>query len=337
LVWDGALAFEFDVARFADVGGLRSLERWLAQRRGAFLREAEARGLDVPRGILLLGVQGCGKSLAARAVAGTWGVPLLRLDFGRLYDKYIGETERTLREALRTAETMAPCVLWIDEIEKGLAIGDQDGGTSHRVLGILLTWMSEKPRAGLPRRDRERRARFTARVGSQGPDGRDLLRRSAVRRGTSADPGNSPAQAPARSAGDFDLARLAMAAEASRAPSLEQSGGFRLSTPRMRQRETPVTSRRCHPGGTANALRPLSVRHGGAGSTSCVLWAAGSHRSPADESSPGRLETRGGGSSLDYAEVFRDQERLSLMMRLILGMRLVARCLRQRLPSFSTM
>jgi hypothetical protein len=140
---DGALAFEFDVARFADVGGLRNLDRWLGERRAAFLREPEAGGLDIPRGILLLGVQGCGKSLAARAVAGTWGVPLLRLDFGRLYDKYVGETERKLREALATATTMAPCVLWIDEIEKGMAVGDQDGGTTHRVLGMLLTWMAE--------------------------------------------------------------------------------------------------------------------------------------------------------------------------------------------------
>jgi SpoVK/Ycf46/Vps4 family AAA+-type ATPase len=107
----------------------------------------EAAGLDAPKGILLLGVQGCGKSMAAKAVAGTWRVPLLRLDFGVLYNKFYGETERNLREALASAEAMAPCVLWIDEIEKGVATdaaGDSDGGVSRRVLGTLLTWMSER-------------------------------------------------------------------------------------------------------------------------------------------------------------------------------------------------
>src|SRR5439155_26115226 len=99
---------------------------------------------DPPRGVLLLGVQGCGKSLTAKAAAGVFGVSLLRLDFGVLYSKYYGETERNLRKALDTAEVMAPCVLWLDEIEKGLAVGDDDDGLSRRVLGMLLTWMSER-------------------------------------------------------------------------------------------------------------------------------------------------------------------------------------------------
>ena len=90
------------------------------------------------------GVQGCGKSLAAKAAATAFGAPLLRLDFGALYNKYHGETERNLRESLQTAEVMAPCVLWLDEIEKGLATGEGDSGTSHRVLGTLLTWMAER-------------------------------------------------------------------------------------------------------------------------------------------------------------------------------------------------
>jgi len=94
--------------------------------------------------MLLLGVQGAGKSLAAKACAGGFGVPLLRLDFGALYNKFHGETERNLREALATAEAMAPCVLWCDEIEKGLATSDSDDGVSRRVLGTLLTWMSER-------------------------------------------------------------------------------------------------------------------------------------------------------------------------------------------------
>jgi SpoVK/Ycf46/Vps4 family AAA+-type ATPase len=98
------------------------------------------------RGVLLLGVQGCGKSLLAKAVAGGFGVPLVRLDFGTLYAKYHGETEANLRTALASTEQLAPCVLWIDEIEKGLAAGsaDGDGGVSRRVLGYLLTWMAER-------------------------------------------------------------------------------------------------------------------------------------------------------------------------------------------------
>jgi len=112
--------------------------------RKTFFRENPPPHLDPPRGVLLLGVQGCGKSLAAKAAAGIFGVPLLRLDFSVLYSKYYGETERNLTKALETAEIMAPCVLWLDEIEKGLATGDEDDGLSRRVLGILLTWMAER-------------------------------------------------------------------------------------------------------------------------------------------------------------------------------------------------
>jgi len=145
---EGVLSFEFETARLADVGGQARLKQWLEQRRGAFLDPAAFAGLDPPRGVLLLGVQGAGKSLAARATAGVFAVPLLRLDFGTLYNKYYGETERNLREALRTAEVMAPCVLWMDEIEKGLAPEDTDAGPSRRVLGTLLTWLAE-PHAGV--------------------------------------------------------------------------------------------------------------------------------------------------------------------------------------------
>ena len=141
---EGQLAFEYETAGFADVGGLTQFSNWLKHRRGVFHGEITTSGLDIPKGVLLLGVQGCGKSLAARAVAGIWNVPLLRLDFGALYNKFHGESERNLRESLKTAEVMAPCVLWMDEIEKGLAVGDNDGGTSRRMLGTLLTWMSEK-------------------------------------------------------------------------------------------------------------------------------------------------------------------------------------------------
>jgi hypothetical protein len=142
---DGLLAFEFDTADPAAVGGFSHLKTWLAQRRQAFVNGAAAG--DRPRGVLLLGVQGCGKSLAAKAVAAAWKVPLLRLDFGVLYNKFFGETERNMRAALASAEALAPCVLWCDEIEKGIATGDYDSGTSRRVLGTLLTWMAENERA----------------------------------------------------------------------------------------------------------------------------------------------------------------------------------------------
>jgi hypothetical protein len=140
---DSPLSFELETARFGEIGGMARLRQWLEVRK-TFFREDPPANLDPPRGVLLLGVQGCGKSLAAKAAAGIFGVALLRLDFGVLYSKYYGETERNLRKALDTAEVMAPCVLWLDEIEKGLAVGDDDDGLSRRVLGTLLTWMSER-------------------------------------------------------------------------------------------------------------------------------------------------------------------------------------------------
>lgn len=137
----GVLSFEQETARFADVGGLRIFRRWLAERQNAFLGDSKH---DIPRGVLLVGVQGSGKSLAAKAVAGLWGLPLLRLDIGALYNKYIGETERNLREALQLADTLEPCVLWMDEIEKALGSDSSDQGVSRRLLGTLLTWMAER-------------------------------------------------------------------------------------------------------------------------------------------------------------------------------------------------
>ncbi|MBU0500364.1 MAG: AAA family ATPase [Gammaproteobacteria bacterium] len=139
----GVLSYEMDTTRFSEVAGLERLKSWLEARRAVFLSDAAPAGLDAPKGILLLGVQGGGKSLAAKSVAGAWGLPLLRLDFGALYNKYYGETERNLRESLKTAAVMAPCILWIDEIEKGLAT-DDEGGPSKRILGTLLTWMAER-------------------------------------------------------------------------------------------------------------------------------------------------------------------------------------------------
>lgn len=139
---EGVMSFEPNEKDFSQVGGLRNLKRWLMTRREAFI--AEDSSLDTPKGILLLGVQGGGKSLAAKAVAGLWGLALLRLDIGALYNKFHGETERNLRAALKLADAMSPCVIWIDEIEKGMAQDGNDNGVSQRLLGTLLTWMAER-------------------------------------------------------------------------------------------------------------------------------------------------------------------------------------------------
>ena len=140
---DGVLSYEYDTSTFADVAAFRRLKVWLNQRRLAFSSERPA-NLDAPKGVLLIGVQGCGKSLAAKAAAGVFGVPLLRLDFAALYNKFHGETEKNVRAALKTAEVMSPCVLWVDELEKGIATGVEDSGTSKRILGTFLTWMAER-------------------------------------------------------------------------------------------------------------------------------------------------------------------------------------------------
>ena len=139
---NGVLSYEYDTAQFADLGGMSRLKEWLRHRKPAF--DGSAPKLDAPKGVLLLGVQGCGKSLAAKAAAGIYGVPLLRLDFASIHNKYIGESERNLRESLATADVLAPCVLWIDEIEKGVATSDSDSGISRRLLGTFLTWLAEK-------------------------------------------------------------------------------------------------------------------------------------------------------------------------------------------------
>jgi AAA+ superfamily predicted ATPase len=140
----GLLHYEYATASFADVAGVSRVREWVRRRRAVFLDPSATPMLDPPKGVLLLGVQGCGKSLASKAIAGGFGVPLVRLDFGTLYNKYQGETEKNLRDALASTELLAPCVLWIDEIEKGLAGGGDDGGVSRRVLGYLLTWMAER-------------------------------------------------------------------------------------------------------------------------------------------------------------------------------------------------
>ncbi|MEU0553215.1 AAA family ATPase [Dactylosporangium sp. NPDC006015] len=140
----GVLEYVEGGAELADVGGLENLKRWLAKRDGSWLAAAAQYGLPAPRGVLITGVPGCGKSLTAKAVAAAWGLPLLRLDVGRVFAGIVGSSEQNMRTALRTAEATAPCVLWVDEIEKGFAAGVGDGGTTPRVFGTFLTWMQEK-------------------------------------------------------------------------------------------------------------------------------------------------------------------------------------------------
>jgi len=129
------------------LGGLGALKAWVQKRARAFTEEAKAFGLPAPKGLVLLGVQGCGKTLAARMVAELWQLPLLRMEAGRLYDMYMGESEKNLEEALWLAEHLAPCVLLIDEIEKGFASSSSsaaDGGLSKRILGRLLGWLQDR-------------------------------------------------------------------------------------------------------------------------------------------------------------------------------------------------
>jgi len=134
-----------------DIGGLDALKAWLLQRKESFTPRARAYGLPVPKGVLVLGVPGSGKSLTAKANASVFGIPLLKLDAGKLFGSLVGQSETNLRQAIQTAEAIAPCVLWIDELEKAFAgsgsSGSSDGGTSARVFGSLLNWLQEKQSA----------------------------------------------------------------------------------------------------------------------------------------------------------------------------------------------
>ena len=133
----------------ASIGGLENLKGWLSQRRNSWDPEARQFGLDPPKGVIILGVQGCGKSLCARAVAGEWKLPLVKFDTAAVYDKYIGETEKRIQKVFKVAEGLAPCVLWIDELEKvfagsGADSASADAGVSSRLLASFLSWMQER-------------------------------------------------------------------------------------------------------------------------------------------------------------------------------------------------
>lgn len=140
----------FDVGdcNLGQVGGMENIKKWLQKRKIGLKPSARKIGLEAPKGMLLLGVQGCGKSLLAKAVSQEWNMPLLRFDIGKVMGMWLGESEANMRAALQVAEAISPCVLWIDEIEKALAgsngTNDRDGGTTVRIFGSLLTWMQEK-------------------------------------------------------------------------------------------------------------------------------------------------------------------------------------------------
>lgn len=144
----GLLEYFAASEHFDHIGGLDLLKQWLLKRGRAFCLEARSFGLPAPRGILLLGVQGCGKSLCAKAVSNQWQLPLLRFDMGRMFNSFVGSSEENVRRAIQVAESVAPAVLWVDEIDKAFAgtqaSGATDGGTTARIFGTFLTWLSEK-------------------------------------------------------------------------------------------------------------------------------------------------------------------------------------------------
>ena len=146
---NGILEYIEEDETIDSIGGLEELKRWLRQRSNAFTERARKYGLPQPKGMLILGVPGCGKSLIAKTTSRLWGLPLLRLDMGRVYDgSMVGRSEQNLRNALKTAESISPAILFIDELDKafagGAGSGDSDGGTSSRIFGSFLTWMQEK-------------------------------------------------------------------------------------------------------------------------------------------------------------------------------------------------
>jgi ATP-dependent 26S proteasome regulatory subunit len=220
----GVLEYFPSDERLDEVAGLDALKAWLEQRAVAFREPSRARefGLTAPRGILLIGVQGCGKSLCAKAVASAWQLPLLRFDPSRIFDRYVGQTEKNMAQAMRIAERMAPVILWIDELEKAFGQGDHDGGVSARLLGGFLAWMQDR-REGVF-------VIATANDISQLPP--ELLRKGRFDEIFFVDLPDSEArraiaaihlQRRRRSASGFDLERLAAASDGFSGAELEQA------------------------------------------------------------------------------------------------------------------
>ncbi|MCS4527072.1 AAA family ATPase [Clostridium botulinum] len=142
----GILEFMKSDLKMEDVGGLENLKRWISKRNKSWLDSAQKYNLPAPKGVLITGVPGCGKSLTAKAISAMWQLPLLRLDMGKIFSGVVGSSEENMRKAIKTAEAVSPSILWIDEIEKGFggASSSGDSGTSMRIFGTFLTWMQEK-------------------------------------------------------------------------------------------------------------------------------------------------------------------------------------------------
>src|SRR4029077_4475199 len=211
---------------FQDIAGLQRLREWLGKRKSALTAGGQKFGLVPPKGILITGVQGCGKSLAAKSIAGEWGFELARLDAGALYDKFVGESEKKLHKALELAQKLAPMVLWIDEIEKAFASagssGDADAGLSQRLLATLLTWMQ----------DRESGVFLAATSNNISPRPQEMLRKGRFDEIFFVDLPSVEARADvfalhlkrrARDPNTFDLAKLAVATEGFSGAEIEQS------------------------------------------------------------------------------------------------------------------
>jgi hypothetical protein len=229
----GVIEFTRVESGLGSVGGLARLKAWLAKRHGLLTAEAARYGLEPPKGILIFGVQGCGKSLCAKAVSREWNLPLLRFDTSALFDKYVGESERNLRKSLQVVEAVAPAVLWIDEIEKmfpAAGLGSEaDGGLSLRLFGSFISWMQEKKSpvfivatcnnvASMPP-ELLRKGRFDELFFVDLPDTEERKSIFTIHL-------NRHKQAPA----DFDLAVLAVAAEGFSGAEIEQAVSSALCT-----------------------------------------------------------------------------------------------------------
>ena len=255
---EGLLEYVRQQSSFSDVAGLGRLKEWLRKRRGALTAEGRQFGLEPPKGILITGVQGCGKSLAAKAVAGEWGFDLARLDAGALYDKYIGESEKHLRKALDLAQQLAPIVLWIDEIEKGFAAtsagSDVDAGLSQRILATFLTWLQ----------DRESGVFIAATSNNISALPPELLRKGRFDEIFFVDLPNDEARAAlfalhlkkrGRDAGAFDLQKLAASSEGFSGAEIEQAivSGLYTAFSQKQQLATEIIL------GELRSTQPLSV------------------------------------------------------------------------------
>jgi SpoVK/Ycf46/Vps4 family AAA+-type ATPase len=255
---EGTLTYLKAEANFADVAGLHNLKEWLRKRRGALSAEGQKFGLEPPKGVLITGVQGCGKSLCAKAVAGEWSLQLARFDAGSLYDKFIGESEKRLRKSLEIAEKLAPLVLWIDEMEKGFAASgssaDVDAGLTQRILATFLTWLQDrKPGVFLVATSNNinalppellRKGRFDEIFFVDLPDAdarAELFKIHLRKRG--------------RDPAGFDLAAVASASDGFSGAEVEQAIVSALYTAFSKQQQlsTEILVAECH------ATRPLSV------------------------------------------------------------------------------